>query len=331
MALVLDDLQVGHNEIALLVDRFREFLTGQKGRSSNTVRVYITDLRPFFHFMAMEGLEPKSLDRRQVRRYLAWLSTQARGNIGGYARVSVARKLVVLKAFYRFLMQVGEVSTNPVSGNRSLRIKVEKRLPIFLGKEDALRLLESPDGSTPLGMRDRALLEMLYSCGMRLAEVAELDVKHVDLNAREVRVWGKGSKERILILGRPATHAVARYLMEARPVLLAPGSRGAAQQQGNDALLLNRYGARLSRRSIEKIVTNHAMRAATRPGVHTHTLRHTFATHLMDGGADLRVVQELLGHSSPTTTQIYTHVTQSQARQVYMTSHPRAKWEKSDA
>ena len=312
------------SETRSLLDRFREHLVGQRGRAANTVRVYTDDLRPFFQFLQLEGLALRDLDRQQVRRYLAWLATQARGGRDGYARVSISRKLVVLRAFYRFLMQVGEVATNPIPKGRSLRVKVERRLPVFLGKEETARLLESPDGSTPLGMRDRAMLELLYSCGPRLSEIAALNVRDVDLESREVRVLGKGSKERMMVLGRPAKEALLEYLRTARPCLLAQGRPGTILG-GEEAFFLNRYGIRLSRRSIEKVVANHAMRAATRPGVHTHTLRHTFATHLMDGGADLRVVQELLGHASPATTQVYTHVTQSQARQVYMASHPRAK------
>ena len=171
---------------------------------------------------------------------------------------------------------------------------------------------------------------MLYSCGPRLSELASLTLGDVDLEVREMRVWGKGSKERVLILGRPACEALVHYIGSARPALLAQG-RPNGRRLGQDALLLNRYGAPLSRRSIQKIVTRYAMKAATRPGVHTHTLRHTFATHLMDGGVDLRVLQELLGHSSPTTTQVYTHVTQGQARQVYLSSHPRASRDQGDA
>ena len=304
-----------------LLHRFKESLRGQKGRSENTVRVYATDLRPFLAFLDVEGLDPRELDRRHLRRYLAWLSTSARGKDSGYARVSVARKLVVLRSFYRFLVQEGFVAKNPIPRGRTFNIKVEKRLPVFLGKEEAERLLAAPDTSRPLGMRDRAILELLYSSGMRLSELQGLDIDDVNLEAREVRVCGKGSKERIVMLGQPAAAALTLYLRSARPYL---------ETSHVGAMFLNRYGGRLSRRSIEKVVGRYALLAATRPGVHPHTLRHTFATHLIDGGADLRVVQELLGHSSPATTQVYTHVTQNEARAEYMTTHPRARLREQD-
>ncbi len=309
-----------------MLDRFALYLTGRRGSSPNTVRIYTTDLVPFFQFLDNESLEPAKIGRQEVRRYLAWLSTAAKGKgrgKSGYARISVARKLVVLRAFYRYLVQTGEVPANPIPNGRSLQVKVDKLLPVFLGKDEAFRLVDTPDRGEAQGARDAVILELLYSCGLRLSELAALDVASFDANTREIRVIGKGSKERIVIVGRPAAQAIADYLDWARPQLLSEARE--PLPYGEDPLLLNRYGARLSRRSIEKIVSTSAARAATRPGVHPHTLRHTFATHLMDGGADIRVVQELLGHASPTTTEIYTHVTQKQARQVYMASHPRAR------
>ena len=309
-----------------MLDRFALYLTGRRGSSPNTVRIYTTDLVPFFQFLDNESLEPAKIGRQEVRRYLAWLSTAAKGKgrgKSGYARISVARKLVVLRAFYRYLVQTGEVPANPIPNGRSLQVKVDKLLPVFLGKDEAFRLVDTPDRGEALGARDAVILELLYSCGLRLSELAALDVASFDANTREIRVIGKGSKERIVIVGRPAAQAIADYVDWARPQLLSEARE--PLPYGEDPLLLNRYGTRLSRRSIEKIVSTSAARAATRPGVHPHTLRHTFATHLMDGGADIRVVQELLGHASPTTTEIYTHVTQKQARQVYMASHPRAR------
>lgn len=311
-----------------MLDHFALYLTGRRGSSPNTVRIYTTDLVPFFRFLDREGLEPVEVGRPEVRRYLAWLSMVGRGGgrgKDGYARISVARKLVVLRAFYRYLAQTGEISANPIPNGRSLQVKVDKLLPIFLGKDETLRLVDTPDRADALGARDAVILELLYSCGLRLSELAGLEVSSFERNVREIKVMGKGSKERIVIVGRPAAQALEDYLEWARPQLLAEARE--PLPYGENPLLLNRYGARLSRRSIEKIVSNCAAKAATRPGVHPHTLRHTFATHLMDGGADLRVVQELLGHSSPTTTEIYTHVTQKQAREVYMSSHPRARQE----
>ena len=299
-----------------LLQRYKEYLRGQKGLTENTVRIYATDLGPFLTFLGAEGLEPQELNRNHLRRYLAWLSTRASPGHGGYARISVARKLVVLRSFYRFLVQEGFLATNPIPKGRTFNIKVERRLPVFLGRAEVNQLLAAPGISSPIGVRDRALLELLYSAGVRVSELEALDVEHLDLEAREVKVRGKGNKERVVPLGNAAAEALAVYLRSARATL--EGDR-------NPALFLNRYGGRLSGRSVEKAVGKYAMLAGTRPGVHPHTLRHTFATHLIEGGADLRVVQELLGHSSPSTTQIYTHVTQNEARAEYMTTHPRAK------
>ena len=315
-------VQIRENGDSML-QRFGESLRGQMGRSENTVRVYTTDLRPFIAFLETESLEPQQMDRHHLRRYLAWLSTSARDG-RGYARVSVARKLVALRSFYRYLVQEGLVAANPIPKGRTFNIKVEKRLPTFLGKDEVEQLMEAPDISRPLGMRDRAILEMLYASGVRLSELHGLDLADVSMDAREVRVRGKGSKERVVLLGKDAVQALHAYLRSGRALLNMPGP-ASSRRGGADAMFLNRYGGRLSRRSVEKIVGRYAMIAATRPDVHPHTLRHTFATHLMEGGADLRVVQELLGHSSPATTQVYTHVTQNEARAEYMTTHPMAR------
>ncbi len=298
-----------------LLDKYRAFLIGTKGRSENTVRVYSDDLATFDRYLDLQNVDYDRLDRRFLRRYLAWLATSARGKRGGYARVSVARKLVSLRAFYRFLQREGLVKINPVPKGSAFRVKTEKRLPDFLTENEMDRLLEAPDLNSELGVRDQAILEMLYSSGVRLSELAALDLDNVDMEAREAKVLGKGSKERIVLLGGPAVQALQNYMTASRPLL---------SDAPTNALFLNRYGGRLSRRSIQKIVKKGALQAAISPRTHTHSMRHTFATHMLEGGADLRIVQELLGHSSPATTQIYTHVTQRQARKVYMASHPRA-------
>jgi integrase/recombinase XerC len=299
-----------------LLKEYEAYLRGAKGRSDNTVRIYLTDLVPFFELLEREKLEVHQISREHVRRYLAWLSMSGRSKKGGYARVSVARKLVVLRSFYRFLMRQGIVKGTPLPSGRSFRIKTEGRLPTFMDRGEVEAVLATPDTSKTLGVRDRAILELLYATGMRLSELVGLNEEDVNLDAREAKVHGKGSKERVVLMGQPTAEALREYLSKVRPRLV---------QKLTNALFLNRYGGRLSRRSIEKIVLRYAAQAATRPGVHAHTFRHTFATHMIEGGADLRVVQELLGHASPATTQIYTHVTQGAARQAYMKSHPRAK------
>ena len=180
------------------------------------------------------------------------------------------------------------------------------------------RLLDAPVTTSPLGIRDQAILEILYSCGVRLAEIHGLNAKDLQLGRKEILVRGKGAKERWVVFGKPTEKALARYLEEGRPQL-AQGNPAPEQ-----ALFLNRYGQRLSRRSFETLVKRYASEAGTRDGVHPHTLRHTFATHMLEGGADLRIIQELLGHSSPTTTQIYTHVSTTQLKAIYDKAHPRA-------
>lgn len=301
-----------------LVRKYADHLRGQKGRTDNTIRAYLDDLQPFVAFLQIEGVHPRELDRHRLRRYLAWLMTSARGRGKGYSKSSVARKLIVLRSFYRFLIQEGEVSENPIPSGRTLSIKVDRLLPHFLSSREVEGLLGAPDADTALGLRDRAILELLYSSGMRLSEMQGLELDHVDLARGQVRVLGKGSKERMVLMGKPARKALLAYLEKGRPDLVSRPSK---------ALFLNRYGRRLSGRSVQKLVRRHALRANLPPGVHPHTLRHTFATHLVEGGADLRIVQELLGHASPATTQIYTHITRTEARRVYMKTHPRAQAE----
>ena len=196
-------------------------------------------------------------------------------------------------------------------------IKIDSRLPRFLSQEDVLRLMKSPDMTDNFGFRDRAILEVIYASGMRVSEATNINVDQVNLGQGEVRVLGKGAKERIVLLGKPALALLRTYMMDIRPKL--------TKMKGSRALFLNRYGSRLSQRSIQSKVRAYARKAGIDSGVHTHTLRHTFATHMLEGGADLRVVQELLGHSNPSTTQIYTHLTQTELRETYHSAHPRAK------
>ena len=305
----------GVSELDLLLQKYALFLRGQRGLAENTLRIYLADLASFRRYLDLEDLNLGDMDRPMLRGYLAWLATAAKDGSNGYARVSIARKLTALRSFYRFLVQECLFRSTPVPSGRSFRLKVQKPLPGFLGSREVGRLLEAPRDTTVLGIRDRAILDVLYSCGVRLAEIQGLNLADIRLSRREMLVRGKGSKERWVVFGRPTETALARYLEEARP-LLATGP--------DPALFLNRYGVRLSRRSFEKLVRGYAARAGTRDGVHPHTLRHSFATHMLEGGADLRVIQELLGHSSPTTTQVYTHVTKQEALSAYMAHHPRS-------
>ena len=298
------------------LEAFPRYLRGQRGLSENTERVYLADLQSFRQYLANEMMSLTGMNRQTLRAYLAWLATEGRDVGQGFARVSVARKLTVLRTFYRFLVQEGLFRSTPVPSGRSFKIKVAKTLPGFLGQREVARLMDAPDESTVHGIRDKAVLEMLYACGIRLAEVHGINLADIHFSSREILVRGKGSKERMVLFGKPSHDALKRYLTEARPQLMT---------RPIQALFLNRYGERLSRRSFEKLVRRYSAVAGTRADVHPHTLRHTFATHMLEGGADLRVIQELLGHSSPTTTQIYTHVTQREALAAYRSYHPRAQ------
>lgn len=293
-----------------LVDEFEEHLRAERGLAELTVRNYLTDLRPLYDYMTLRDLSGLDrIDRTSVRGYLAWL-----GDLG-YVRRSIARKLSTLRTFLRWLVRKGLLQADPLPKRGVM--KLDSRLPRFLSQDEAARLVLAPDTSEHLGARDRALLELIYAAGLRVSEVRDLNVGNIDLASREVRVTGKGSKQRAVLIGEAARSALATYLNEVRPKL-------AGRDSGN-ALFLNRYGGRLSQRSIQVKVRRYAARVGLGTGVHTHTLRHSFATHLLEGGADLRVVQELLGHASPATTQVYTHVTASEAKAVYLAAHPRAE------
>ena len=296
-------------EWASAIEKFSTHLSAERGLAALTVRNYTTDLTALAEYMRTKRI-PRlgNLDRLALRSYLAWLVQL------GYARSSVVRKLSALRCFLRWLAKEGLIEGDPLP--RRGVMKRERRLPDFLSQRDSARLVEAPDSTTPVGLRDRAILEVAYGSGLRVSEVRGLDVASVNLHTGELRVVGKGSKERIVIFGDAAKSALYAYLGEARPKM--------ANRTSGAALFLNRYGGRLTQRSIQQKVRRYAAKAGLRSGVHTHTLRHSFATHLLEGGADLRVVQELLGHSSPATTQIYTHVTQRQAREIYMAAHPRA-------
>ena len=310
-----DSGQEGLAQFDHYLGSFPRYLRGQRGLSENTERVYLADLQSFRQYLSDEHLSLADMDRQTLRGYLAWLATEGKGGQQGYARVSVARKLTVVRAFYRFLVQEGLFRSTPVPSGQSFKVKVTKTLPEFLGQREVSRLMDAPDEDTVHGIRDKAILETLYACGVRLAEIHGLDLGDINFSRKEILVRGKGSKERLVLFGQPTEDALHRYIN---------GARRELQDRPNQALFLNRYGERLSRRSYEKLVRRYSAIAGTRSDVHPHTLRHTFATHMLEGGADLRVIQELLGHSSPTTTQVYTHVTKQEALTAYLEHHPRA-------
>jgi tyrosine recombinase XerC len=276
-------------------------LTAERNLSPYTLRNYRTDLSDFGRYLETEeGLGPLEVDRQSFRRYLAQLRE------ANMANASVSRRVSTIHTFYRFLVREGHLERDPLMGVSGP--KRERRLPKILTQANLTAIIEAADSDTPNGLRDRAILELMYAAGLRLAEVVGLDVAAVDLAEQLARVRGKGDKERMVVIGRPATDALRRYLREGRPKLA---------KAGEGALFVSREGRRLSGRSVQKIVRAHALKAGLDQRVFPHLLRHSFATHLLDGGAELRVVQELLGHASASTTQIYTHVTEEQQRRVY--------------
>jgi integrase/recombinase XerC len=298
-----------------IFDRYIQYLEAERNASPYTVRNYRADLADFFKFLKGKELTLlNEVDRHVLRDYLSHLVEV------GIAKASIARKLSAIRSFYRYLVREEIISENPIEQVSSP--KLDKRLPSFLTREEMEKLLGAPDLSTPLGQRDRALLELLYASGLRVSELASLTPEQIDLNSNEIRVWGKGSKERMVLMGEPAAAALKSYLKEGRTKLLG--------KKRSQALFLNRYGQRLPARSVQRLLEGHAKKAGIGKRVHPHMLRHTFATHMLDGGADLRVVQELLGHARLTSTQIYTHVTKGQARKVYLSAHPLAREKKDE-
>ncbi len=281
----------------------------REGASPYTLKNYGTDIRQFFAYCAEAGVRTLAgLNRELLRQYLRELTDI------GYARASIARRVFELRAFGDHLVKQRVWEENLFRRIEAPRLP--QRLPHYLTHEEVLLVLTAPSPDTPQGVRDRAILEALYASGVRVSELSALNLPDVRLSTGEMRVIGKGNKERWTFLGQPACRALRLYLETARPVL--------AGKRTSPALFLNRSGGRLSVRSISTIVREAGIAAGIPFEVTPHVLRHTFATHLLDGGADLRTVQELLGHSSIATTQIYTHISQTHAREAYQRAHPRA-------
>lgn len=289
------------------LDEFIEHLRTQRRLSKNTLRSYRTDLAQLLEFLG-EGLLKAS--HEDLRDFLASRHREISPR-------STGRKLAAIRAFYRFAKRRGWVKTSPAARIRS--IQVPKKLPKVLDVDEMTALLKAPDGNTGLGLRDRALLELLYATGMRVSELTGLDMNDLDLKQRVVRVLGKGGKERLVPFGKRARQALHEYF-PAREGLLARSKRPAV-----DAVFLNRFGGRLSDRSVRRLLDKAIVRAGVLYDVSPHALRHTFATHLLSGGADLRSIQELLGHSSLSTTQGYTNVDMKHIMEVYDSAHPRAR------
>jgi integrase/recombinase XerD len=303
--------------VAVEAERYLDHLAVERGLSENTLAAYRRDLRRYVGFLGHRDLEdPGAVDERTVRSFVASLSASTHGPTDApYRATSVARTLSAVRSFHRFLLREGVTDRDPAAAVPQPRLP--RSLPRPLPVEDVRRLLEAPDIGSPVGVRDRAILELLYGSGLRISELTGMDVDDLDLDEGSLRVLGKGGKEREVPVGSFGKEAVGAYLSRGRPALATAASRG--------ALFLNARGGRLSRQSCARLLGRYVRLAGIDRRVTLHTLRHSFATHLLEGGADVRVVQELLGHASVATTQIYTLVTARHLREVYEESHPRAR------
>ncbi len=290
------------------VRAFLNHLRSERQASSHTLRSYEHDLGLYCNYLSEtqgEGADPRAADPNRLRRYSAWLTGQ------GFATSTVARRLASLRSYFRYLRRQGVVGSDPSAGLRNP--KQAKRLPRLLRVDEVIDLLDSVPVDTPPGVRDRAMLETLYGGGLRVSELVGMNLDDLDFEQELVRVRGKGRRERLCPVGPMAVHWIKCWVPLRHPKF-AP----------EKAVFLNQRGSRLTTRSVGRLLEAHLLRAGLVKNASPHTLRHSFATHLLDRGADLRSVQELLGHRNLTTTQIYTHVTQERLLDIYHETHPRA-------
>ena len=303
-----------------LLSQFLEHLRYERNVSEHTLRNYASDVEQFLDYLA--PIHPKAgkrtepdiaaIDHITIREWLATLHSAQK------KKSSIARKLAALRTFFQFLVREGLLELNPAKLVSTPRL--EKKLPVHLSIEEAIKFVETPDLETDLGKRDRAILELMYGTGVRVAELTNLNLGHIDFKSRLIRVTGKRRKERIVPFGDPALEALKNYLdVRDRLLEVAPIS-----QREPEALFLNYQGTRITTRSVGRMVEKYIRLCAGRYDISPHALRHSFATHLLDSGADLRDIQELLGHARLSTTQIYTHVSMEKLIQVYDKAHPKA-------
>lgn len=292
--------------------RFTGWLEVEKDYSAKTVESYHRDLREFVDFARIDN--PREIDTQLIRSFVYSLNHKNKST-------SVARKLSALRTFFRFLLREKVVPANPVLAIAMPR--QDRYMPALLTVDEVFALLEAPNESDTFAARDRAILELLYSTGIRVAELVSLDLKDLDFANESVRVLGKGNKERVVPVGRPAVEAMQKYRPQRDELLAARIKRGHPPEK--DAIFLNVRGGRLTVRSVERLVADYSLRAGIIGKVTPHVLRHSFATHLLEMGADLRTVQELLGHASLSTTQRYTHLNMDYLSEVYDRAHPMAK------
>lgn len=300
-------------QLTTLVDSYLIYLESEKNMAAKTIKSYNSDWMDFFHFLEnnlgynLERINIEDINHGIVRKYLANLNDRA------MAKTSVARRLASLRSFFRYLLKKELVLQNPIKDVATP--KIPKRLPHYLEQAEMNRVLEQYPHGTEADQRNKAILELLYGAGIRVSELVQLDLDNIDLAYGYVRVFGKGGRERLVPLGRTAVLEISKYLSEVR---------SSWNINNIKAVFLNRKGGRLSDRSVRSIVKNCCRMSAAKEIITPHGFRHSFASHLLDNGADLRVVQELLGHKKISSTQIYTHITRGKLRKVYHQAHPRA-------
>ena len=292
------------SKFEIYLEKFIDSLKSERNFSNYTLINYRIDLEQFFKFLEKQDFSLLSMSRQNAREFLYYLEGRK------FSRRSLARKISAIRSFFRWLMREDKTRINPFELLSTP--KLQKKLPNFLYKEEMEKLLDAIDTGKLQGKRDRALFELLYGSGIRVSEATKLNLSDLDLEGKEIRVFGKGRKERIVLIGKYAVSAIKEYI----------SARGKNQNKG---VFHNLRGGRLTQRSVERSIKRYAKKAGIDKPITPHTLRHTFATHLLSYGADLRTVQELMGHSSLSTTQIYTHVTKEKLKSVYDLAHPRAK------
>jgi len=291
---------------------FEDFLSSERNYSKHTLKAYIADLKEFSLVLKeMNLISPKNgdidfahMDETPIRVYISKLHSKNK-------KVSISRKIASVRTFFEFLIRRGEMKSN--SAKLVPTPKGEKRLPTFLTVDEVVKLVETPGSDNAFESRDRAILELLYSCGLRVSELVGINLNDLDLNSMSVKVLGKGNKERMVPLGSKACSAIETYLRQRLDL-----------KPKEDHLFVNSRGGRLTTRSIDRIIKKYAVRAGIPKNISPHVLRHTFATHLLGGGADLRAIQEMLGHKSLSTTQRYTHTSVEKLMEIYDKTHPRA-------
>lgn len=295
-----------------ILDDFLSYLSVERGASPHTISAYGGDLRAYLRFLSERSVDPLEATREDVTGFMARLQEQQ------MAPSTVERKIAAVKSFYSFLVREGLTDNHPTVD--VALPKVPARLPEVISIDDAEKLLSQPFPAGPVGLRDRAVLEVLYGCGLRVSELTGLDLQDLDLESGFLRVMGKGGKERVVPVAGAAHLAMAEYLRQGRQYLRA---KKASTRQDPTAVFLNVRGGRLTRQAVFGIVRAYGERVGLQ--LHPHTLRHSFATHMLQGGAELRSLQDMLGHADISTTQVYTHVDRAHVREEYLTTHPRAR------